>query len=90
MKIVDDKYRKIVKQYLILIESHTDEIACLEEYKIDNKELDDHYLSVIDLLNECNKKLKSFGYGELKTVWYITYKHIPSVDKVITSIYKDK
>lgn len=49
MKIVDDKYRNIIKGYLGLINMSLEDIEALEEYKIDNDELDDHYVNIIGL-----------------------------------------
>lgn len=64
MKVVDNKYRNIIKGYLGLINMSLEDIEALEEYKIDNDELDNHYQNIIGLLSDCEAKLKKYGYGE--------------------------
>lgn len=64
MKIIDNKYRKIIKYHLYLIKEEMEWIEGLEKYDIDNDELDEHYSMAIEFMADCNKKLKELGYGQ--------------------------
>ena len=64
MKIIDDKYRKIIKYYLYLINDDVKSIQELEKYNIDNDELDNCYMRIIGLMEDCYKRVRKEEYGK--------------------------
>ena len=63
-KIIDDKYRKIIKYYLYLINDDVKSIQELEKYNIDNDELDNCYMRIIGLMEDCYKRIRKEEYGD--------------------------
>jgi hypothetical protein len=63
VKIVDDKYRNIIRYYAYMINNNYEDIKAFEENKIDNEELDDLYMNTIGLFSDCNNMLNKYGCG---------------------------